>query len=390
MIDPVNAFKIVGHALRSPDRPLLAHLVVTRRCNLSCSYCNEYDDASPVVPLEALRERVRDLAALKTLMVACTGGEPLLHPQISEVVREIRRAGMIAMITTNGHLLTEEKISRLNEAGLQALQVSIDNATPSASSSKSLSILDAKLRNLAALAAFPVNINTVLGVGTESAAAALTVAQRAVDLGFSHSIGLVHDHTGAMRALSGTQRAVYWQAGMLSRALLHVFNYAIFQRKLVRGRPRSWNCRAGARYLYVCEDGLVHWCSQQRGRPAIPLTRYGVEHIRREFRTRKACAPLCTVTCVHQASAFDGWRGQQTRHDPIGRQVTASRMKRDRRDVASPRSARYWLFPPAGARCRADGFGRCHRRRPGSSPREVSQMQVKPRHATIPIDCRPG
>ena len=51
-------------------------------------------------------------------------------------------------------------------------------------------------------------------------------------------------------------------------------NYNLFQKNLANGRPNHWNCRAGSRYLYVCEDGLVHWCSQQRGRPGIPLDRY--------------------------------------------------------------------------------------------------------------------
>ncbi len=40
-----------------------------------------------------------------------------------------------------------------------------------------------------------------------------------------------------------------------------------FQSNLADGKPNDWNCRAGARYLYICENGLVHWCSQQRGIP---------------------------------------------------------------------------------------------------------------------------
>ena len=44
--------------------------------------------------------------------------------------------------------------------------------------------------------------------------------------------------------------------------------------RLARGLPNDWQCRAGSRYLYVCEDGLVHYCSQQRGYPAVPLAKY--------------------------------------------------------------------------------------------------------------------
>ena len=73
-----------------------------------------------------------------------------------------------------------------------------------------------------------------------------------------------------------------------------------------------WRCRAGARYLYICEDGLVHYCSQQRGYPGIPLEKYTLEDIRREYRTQKSCAPHCTVSCVQQIATVDNWRDPQT------------------------------------------------------------------------------
>ena len=85
-----------------------------------------------------------------------------------------------------------------------------------------------------------------------------------------------------------------------------------FQKNLVDGKPNKWRCRAGARYLYICEDGLVHYCSQQRGYPGVPLTSYTKEDIRREYLTKKACAPYCTIACVHQVATFDNWRDPQT------------------------------------------------------------------------------
>jgi MoaA/NifB/PqqE/SkfB family radical SAM enzyme len=308
--------RIVWHAMRSADHPLLAHLVVTRRCNLSCSYCNEYDSYSPPVPAELLQMRVRRLAELETLLVACTGGEPLLHPEIGSVVHEIRRCGIIAMITTNGYLLTKQLIDTLNEAGLQALQVSIDNVEPDETSAKSLATLESKLQLLAERARFKVNINSVLGASETSAADVVAVARHAQRLGFSHSVGLVHDARGAIRPLGPRQQRAYREIGKASDAFLHRFNRQVFQRKVISGKPGAWRCRAGARYLYICEDGLVHWCSQRRGQPAIPIERYEVSDIQTAFRTRKECSPFCTVTCVRQVSAFDGWRGRQGQPDP--------------------------------------------------------------------------
>ena len=84
-----------------------------------------------------------------------------------------------------------------------------------------------------------------------------------------------------------------------------------FQDNIAHGLENRWRCRAGARYLYICEDGLVHYCSQQRGYPAKPLMQYTREDVRREYRTAKECAPRCTVACVHQVAYIDNWRHPQ-------------------------------------------------------------------------------
>ena len=84
-----------------------------------------------------------------------------------------------------------------------------------------------------------------------------------------------------------------------------------FQKNLADGKSNDWNCRAGGRYLYICEFGLVHWCSQQRGTPGIPLADYSIENIRQEFMAPKWCAPYCTIGCVHRVSTMDYWRKPQ-------------------------------------------------------------------------------
>ena len=85
-----------------------------------------------------------------------------------------------------------------------------------------------------------------------------------------------------------------------------------FQDNLVDGKPNDWRCRAGGRYLYICEDGLVHYCSQQRGYPGVPIAEYTREDVKREFLTAKSCAPNCTIGCVHRISYIDHWRAPQT------------------------------------------------------------------------------
>ena len=80
----------------------------------------------------------------------------------------------------------------------------------------------------------------------------------------------------------------------------------------MRGQPNSWSCRAGARYLYVDEDGRVSYCSQMRGIPGVPLEHYTRDDIVREYATGKPCAPYCTITCVQRVGVFDNWRHRQT------------------------------------------------------------------------------
>ena len=299
-------------ALSSRYNPLLAQMVITRRCNLSCGYCNEYDDFSAPVSYELLQDRVTALARLNTAVVTCTGGEPLMNPHLGKVIRIIREHGMIATMITNGYRLNHKRIEQLNDCGLQEMQISIDNLEPDDVSQKSLRAVQSKLVLLSQHAKFKVSVNSVLGVSDERTEDAYVVAQTAKELGFFHTVGVLHDHTGTLKPLSAKQFDVYRRITDLSHSITHRMNYSLFQKNLMNGRSNNWKCRAGARYLYICEDGNVHWCSQQRGYPGIPLNTYTRKDIVREFDTQKRCAPHCTLSCVHQMSAFDRWRRQST------------------------------------------------------------------------------
>jgi len=296
-------------ALASTDHPLLAHIIPIRRCNLACTYCNEFDDFSQPVPTETMFQRVDKLAELGTSVITISGGEPLLHPELDAIIGRIRKNGTISGLITNGYLLVAERIQRLNRVGLEWLQISIDNVTPDDVSKKSLKVLDKKLQLLAEHAEFHVNINSVVGGGVRNPQDALAIGKRALELGFSSTIGIIHDGKGQLQPLGDEERRIYHEMKSMEKRSFTRVN--AFQDNIALGRPNQWRCRAGARYLYICENGLVHYCSQQRGYPAIPLENYSVADIRREFVTEKSCAPHCTVSCVHQVSIFDSWRAPQ-------------------------------------------------------------------------------
>jgi MoaA/NifB/PqqE/SkfB family radical SAM enzyme len=305
----VRELRMIAKGLVSTRHPVLAHVIPMRRCNLACAYCNEYDDHSKPVPLETMYQRLDHLAALGTTVITISGGEPLLHPELDLLIARVRHHGMIAGMITNGYLLTAERIQRLNRAGLDHLQISIDNVLPDEVSKKSLKVLDKKLQLLSEHAEFHVNINSVVGGGIRNPQDAMTVGTRALELGFTSTIGIIHDGDGQLQPLAEAERSVYSAMRAMEKSSYARING--FQDNIAHGRENQWRCRAGARYLYICEDGLVHYCSQQRGYPGKPLLAYTSADIRREYRTAKSCAPRCTVACVHQTSYLDFWRGKQ-------------------------------------------------------------------------------
>ena len=338
---------MLARAFKHQYQPVAAHLIPVRRCNLSCAYCNEYDDHSSAVPTPDVLRRVDLLAALGTGIVTMSGGEPLLHPDLDKIIRHVRAQGMIATAITNGYLLTRERITRLNRAGLDHLQISIDNVVPDEVSNKSLKVLDHRLRWLAEYAEFDVTINVVVGAGVREPSDAVVVARRARALGFSTTAGIIHDQHGGLLALDSRQRAILEEVVSLGKSLFDFANYNRFQRNLAKGEPNQWHCRAGSRYLYVCEDGLVHWCSQQRGHPGIPLEQYSPEDLRREYHVEKGCAPLCTVGCVHRVAQVDELR--QNPEATLQQWFSTADQNKTRR-LPPPIGILMWAFVTSGRR----------------------------------------
>jgi len=294
-----------ARAMASPGIPILAQIVPIRRCNLSCTYCNEYDKTSAPVPLDAMLRRIDKLVELGTGIITFSGGEPTLHPDLDLLIRRVRSGGAIATVITNGYFLTPERIRLLNDAGLDYLQISIDNVKPDEVSKKSLKVLDRKLEWLAEHADFAVTINSVLGSAIENPEDAYQITQRARGLGFNSTVGVIHDGEGQLRPLGERQRSVYGRIAEVGGSLFSFSHFDAFQNNVISALPNNWHCRAGGRFLYICEEGLVHYCSQQRGKPGVPLETYTREDILREAAKPKGCAPFCTISCVHQTAMLD-------------------------------------------------------------------------------------
>lgn len=202
---PIRA--LVNLGLR--HAPVEAQLIVTRRCNLSCGYCTEFDDVSAMIPLATLEQRIDALHRLNVVNISVLGGEPLMHPDLPAIVAYGDRHAQVS-VTTNGFTITEELIADLNRAGLANMEVSIDSVTPDRTGyiQKCLKTVRPKLAMLRKLARFDVHINLVLCPQTKDD---FVGTVRELDgLGFPVAINLLHDSHGAI-AIGGEDYARLWE-----------------------------------------------------------------------------------------------------------------------------------------------------------------------------------
>ena len=287
--------------------PFHVQLVVIRRCNLSCAYCNEFDDHSDPVPAEVLERRIDRIAELGTLAIEFTGGEPLMHPELPRLIAYATKKGFVQRkMITNAYLISPEKIKELNRAGLTHMQISLDGAKPNDVTVKVLKPLERKLRHVKEHADFIVTLSGVIGAAPASEVR--QVIDFAEQNGFRPRVLLIHDGDGQFK-LSKEEQELFWEVeAKLGARWKQAWNYR--GRLLQHGRA-PFKCRAGSRYLYVDEHGMVRWCSQTREVWGKDLMAYDWADLEQQFDTVKSCNEQCTVGCVRNNSKVDEWRPQK-------------------------------------------------------------------------------
>lgn len=279
-----------------------AQLIVTRRCNLSCGYCTEYDNVSKSVPFELLRERIDALHRLGVAQIALLGGEPLMHEDLDKIVEHAGRASQVSM-TTNGFLVGKEIIDRLNRAGLTHMQVSIDALTTKKDMyiQKTLKTLRGKLELLLRLANFSVHANIVLC--EESIPEFKEIVAELRRLKIPVTVNLLHNDKG-MVAIKGDQYIDLWEHHYRESKVISYIEYE-YGKSLLKGERKNWLCRAGSRHIYVDEFGNAQFCASQRGRLDKPIVEFTRADMRQHARESKGCEKGCAVFCVYRASQFD-------------------------------------------------------------------------------------
>src|SRR2546427_3137006 len=284
-----------------------AQLIVTRRCNLSCGYCSEYDSTSEPVPFEELRQRIDALHRLGAANITLLGGEPLLHPDVADIVSYAARKSNTSVVT-NGFLLRNGVIEALNDAGLNNLTVSVDtlHADPTRYIQKSMRSLRTRLERLRRLARFDVHVTAVLCESSKDDFKELMEEIRA--FGFRMSVNLIHNAKGYV-TISGQPYLDLYEDFYRDGRPFTYLDYE-YGKKLLEGERPGWKCRAGARYLYVDEFGKVQLCASQLGRLGKPIVEYTAADLKEHSRIEKGCEEGCSVGCAVRCSLVDNDKPQ--------------------------------------------------------------------------------
>jgi MoaA/NifB/PqqE/SkfB family radical SAM enzyme len=299
--NPLSPLALLRSLPRAVDRrPIWAQLNVTWRCNLDCAYCTEYDNSKGHVPYQDLVSRIDKCRELGVLHTDLIGGEPLLHPDLPRLFQDITARGMTSGMTTNGFLLTPDKLDRLLEAGLGRLQISVDGVRPTREAPKSLKTLQKKIE-LCAGRPIWFRVNTVLC--DETLDQVEEVARFCFALGVGVNFSVAHERGRLRRRLNNSRylERIRWlraekQAGQPVATPYFLLDY--YERTL-SGEPPAWTCLAGQKCFYVAADGGFHFCAHVPA--AADFTAVTAADLAR-WNTAKGCERDCGVDCVVHTS----------------------------------------------------------------------------------------
>jgi heme b synthase len=273
-----------------PDyAPRLIAWEITRRCALHCKHCRASAQSGPYqgeLSLEEIRQVLRSIARHYTPIIILTGGEPLMRPDLFDIIDEVVRLGLRPVLATCGGLLTPEMARRLVSAGIQRISVSIDG--PDAHSHDDFrgapGAFDAAMGALAAAreAGLEFQINTT--VTRRNVAALEDILNLAVKQGAAAFHPFLLVPTGRGRDLTGD----LLDAAEYEKVLNRVYDlrastpipfkptcaphyYRIYrQREAEAGRPvtpqthgldaMSKGCMGGTSFAFISHTGKVQIC----------------------------------------------------------------------------------------------------------------------------------
>jgi len=334
--------------------PGVCHFAITSTCNARCGFCNFSRDRLPVsaraaVSLADARMAFDILHRNGVRFVHFTGGEPLVHRDLTAMVAHAARIGIVPMLVTNGSLLTPQRIDALVEAGLAHVCISIDAATAEAhDANRGLPGLSGRIRRATSALArhrLPATASVTMSRLVDYPA----LPGRLRDLGFASvtfsypqqklpSSFLAWSDSPLVAFSPAELEAAFEAVKALSRefpVLNPIPSLEDMQRHL-RGEPERFGCLAGWKSFFL-DWQLQLWRCQHWDRPLCHISEFDGSQ-----RVRDGCT-ACMIDCYRDDSVMqhvgvavsDGLRAA-ARGDVRG----AWRHCVDRRNLVSVRAAR--------------------------------------------------
>jgi pyrroloquinoline quinone biosynthesis protein E len=266
------------------ERPYTLVAELTYRCPLQCVYCSN--------PVDLDRHRreldtadwvrvVEEAEALGVVQLNLTGGEPLLRDDLEVIVAAARRREMYTNLITSAVPLTRQRLGALKEAGLDAVQISVQDST--AAGSEAVAGVDRFDAKMAAAAwttslGLPLTINVVLhrdnvGQVGEFIALAEHLGAERVELANTQYLGwALANRAKLMPAQEELERAR--SLADEARARLRGKMEVLFVLPDYHaGRPRACMDGWGRRFIVVAPDGLVLPCHAAHTLPGFDFPR---------------------------------------------------------------------------------------------------------------------
>jgi MoaA/NifB/PqqE/SkfB family radical SAM enzyme len=278
------------------SKPIWAQINVTWQCNLNCSYCTEYDNSKGHVASADIIARIDHCKELGVLHTDLIGGEPLLHPDIFSLMRHVVQSGMSTGMTTNGFLLTEDKLKELIDLGMGRIQISIDRLNPSPDTPKSLKTLRGKI-DMVAKQGLWFYVAAVLC--PETIDEVVPLAEHCFDMGVPIFFSVVHER-GQLRPgphAASTLEKLHWlrQKKREGKPVSNPFYLIRYFERALQGQPMRWTCMGGHKAFYISPEGQFQYCYHVP--PLRPFSEVTAQDIR-SSRATKGCESGCGVDCM--------------------------------------------------------------------------------------------
>lgn len=294
--NPLTLRRIIRALPRIWDKkPIWAHINITQKCNLSCAYCTEHDNAGFHVPKEEVLKYINKCRELGVLHIDLIGGEPLLHPDLYFLLEYICRCGMTTGLTTNGILLNKDVLEKLISAGVGNIQISIDTIHDNQATKKSLERL---LDRIILIRQHDIWLRANIVICDETIDHVRQLASRLFELGAEVSFCVLHNKGTVPQSIQNHKyvNLLNWAKSQKRQGKRVAYPYFMLDyfKAILSGEKIKWICLGGAKSFYVSTEGFIHPCFH-----SAPLNKF-LDVTNKDFKKHKAkgCEDGCGVDCL--------------------------------------------------------------------------------------------